>query len=521
MCLTISLRFPTGRYAAAAWDNKDRSEWPPHPARLILALVDVLHKVGNHEPHRQALIWLCEQGAPSIVIPARKHIDIQSMDGFYVPQNPSQVESPKHPRKPRSFPTVFLDPDQPTVYFHWPEAVLSDLIAPALSELLRQLPRFGHSSSLVDAQQSAAPPPSGSAWQSYFPVDDTMARGEYHLRVPYDQLLDSAEKAFAADARSAEMTDLIKKAAISVMPTKPLKPTASSRGRHDPRHKWQSYISELPLALPKSPWDSRILLLERCDGPRAGLTSTWQIIDALHKTILDRWCRDPQRNPVPPWISGHLGGHGITGPAIDNHIAFFPITDVGHSYAQGRLMGIGLAFPRPETAGLDPVQLRLDWQQAMAALFPHGEILKIATASGEPLIALRPADPTDYRKSFQPSRWIGPSRKWSSVTPIVMDRHPKPNFKKDPNAWQESCREIIIAACDRLGIPKPIQIDVSPYSAIQGVPPSSAFAPPPARPGRPVRVHYHVCLGFAEKIVGPLLVGAGRFRGYGLLAPNP
>jgi CRISPR-associated protein Csb2 len=54
---------------------------------------------------------------------------------------------------------------------------------------------------------------------------------------------------------------------------------------------------------------------------------------------------------------------------------------------------------------------------------------------------------------------------------------------------------------------------------LQGVPPSSAFAPPPARAGRPARVHFHVTLTFDQKIAGPVLLGAGRFRGYGLLAP--
>ena len=40
-----------------------------------------------------------------------------------------------------------------------------------------------------------------------------------------------------------------------------------------------------------------ILSLE--DGPVVGLESTWQLLTALHDTILQR-C-----NPTPEWVSGH------------------------------------------------------------------------------------------------------------------------------------------------------------------------------------------------------------------------
>lgn len=464
MALTLSLRFPAGRYTAAAWDDKDRAEWPPHPARLLLGLTDVLHKTGNPDVFRSALAWLCEQGAPCIVIPGKEDIDLQRMDGFYVPQNPSVAESPKHPRKPRSFPTVFLDPDQATVFFHWPEAEPSASVFRGLSDMIPRLPRFGHSSSLVVASVNEASPPAGPGWQRLLPVTDDTVRADFRLRVPYADLLEAAETAFAADAREKEMSTLIQSAAKSAKPEKPLKPAASPRGRYDARHRWHGYASEIPPSIPTTPWDNRVMLLARCDGPRAGLESTWRVIDAFHKTILDRWCRDPNRGPVPSWVSGHRPGNGTTAPARDNHLAFFPVADVRHAHAQGRLMGIGLAFPRPQTAGMDPVKLRLDWQKAMASLFPQGETLSLVSPSGDPLMTLQPADPTESRKSFQPSRWTGPATSWSSVTPVVMDRHPKPDFKKDPEAWKENCRQIILAACRRLELPAPAQIDVSLYS---------------------------------------------------------
>jgi CRISPR-associated protein Csb2 len=155
----------------------------------------------------------------------------------------------------------------------------------------------------------------------------------------------------------------------------------------------------------------------------------------------------------------------------------------------------------------------------MAALFPQGDALALTTASSDASLTIAPADPMESRRALSLSRWVGPSQTWASVTPVVLDRHPKPHFQKNPAAWAESARQIIHEACERIGLPTPTHIEVAPHSPMQGVPPSSAFNPPPARPGRPARVHFHVSLTFDRKIVGPVLLGAGRFRCYGLLAP--
>ena len=217
MSLTLSLRFPTGRFAAAAWDDRGRAEWPPHPARLALAFTDVLHKAGNPNELREALLWLCRQGAPEIVVPAADHIDIQRMDGFYVPQNPSVAEGAKPPRKPRAFPTVHLDSEQATVFFHWPSADPNEPILLGLRELASRLPRLGHSSSLAIATVSRDTPPSQEGWQSLEPASDPHQATGIRIRVPYAGLLESAEAEYAAEDRARERDDLVRKAAKGLL----------------------------------------------------------------------------------------------------------------------------------------------------------------------------------------------------------------------------------------------------------------------------------------------------------------
>jgi CRISPR-associated protein Csb2 len=522
MSLTLSLQFPAGRYVAAAWANRDEVEWPPHPARLCLALIDVLHKSGNVESHREALGWLFKQAPPEIIVPAPHLAVEQLLDGIFVPQNPSVAEDIKHPRKQRSFPAVFLDSEIPTVFFHWPDEDLPPELRESLTSLVTSLPRLGHSSSLVMVSVSDANPPSGADWRLIRPLDaDRPGTPEFQLRVNWDGLLKSAEDAFDAEGRADEMAKLIEKAIRTAKPDKALRPAASPRGRHDPRHRWHGYAEHCENPPISTPWDKRILVLAQTGGDRMGLPSTWQISQVLHKTLLDRWDRDPSRGPIPSWLSGHQSGTAgqITGPANVCHLAIFPLAFVGGKHATGHLLGIGLAVPKPEEIGVEMAPFRIQWRQAMTALFGEGGELELSPPDKAWVIRLKPEESPDPKLSLRPSRWTRRATTWSSVTPIILDRHPKPHFDKDPVAWKNSCEAIIGEACLRVGLPIPERIEVSPHSPVGGVPPAFAFAAPAARSGRPQRFHVHASLQFAEPIEGPLLLGAGRFRGYGLCLP--
>ena len=522
MPLTLSLQFPAGRYVAASWGNRDEVEWPPHPARLCLALIDALHKSGNVLTHREALLWLFGQSSPIIVIPAAQLADVQVLDGIFVPQNPAAAEGIKHTRKQRSFPTVFLDPDAPTVFFHWQEAEPTSASRDALSALLAALPRFGHSSSLVIGTVSEESPPAGDGWRTIQPLGpNTPHTPEFRLRVSWDGLLKSAEDSFDADGRSKEMDQLIALATRAATPDKPLKPVASPRSRHDPRHRWQGYSEESQIPLSNTPWDHRLLMLAQIGGDRLGLSSIWQLTEVFHKTLLDRWDRNPLAGPIPSWLSGHQSAESgeKTAPANECHLAVFPLPFVGSDHATGHLLGLAIGLPRPEVIGIDPATFRIQWRQALSALLGDAGELELSPPDKTWLVRLAPDESPDPKQALRPARWTQPATTWSTVTPIILDRHPRPHFSKDPEAWRESCMAIIAKACVRLGLPEPVRIDVSPHSPLPGVPPAFAFPAPAGRSGRPARFHVHASLQFAAPIQGPLLIGAGRYRGYGLCLP--
>ena len=520
MSLTISLQFPAGRYVAASWGNRDEVEWPPHPARLCLGLIDAMHKSGNEPAMRAALRWLCSLPPPVIMVPDVSQSDMQVLDGIYVPQNPSAADDVKHTRKPRSFPVVFLNPDSPMVFFHWPDVAVPPASGAALADLLSKLPRFGHSSSLVLASLCNHPPEGQHDLRVFQPVK-TDEVSEYSLRVNWDGLLESAEAAYDADGRSKELATLVARAGQQAKPDKQLKPAASPRGRHDPRHHWHGYVENPSHPIAGTPWDKRIFILKQAGGDKLGLPSTWQLTEIFHKALLDRWSRAYPGTSLPTWLSGHTAGSPgeRTGPTKDCHLAIFPLAYVGAQHATGHIMGLGLGLPNSSQLEVSTAEFSIQWSQALAAMFKENGVLELSPPDRAWTIQLAPEESPQPRKALLPSRWTDPNTTWTSVTPIILDRHPKPHFDKDPEAWADSCAAIIRQACGRLGLPEPTRVNVSQHSPIPGVPPSFGFVAPAGTSGRPPRFHVHASIQFETPIVGPLLIGAGRYRGYGLFLP--
>jgi CRISPR-associated protein Csb2 len=450
------------------------------------------------------------------------------MDGFFVPQNPSEAAGLTHPRKPRSFPVIHVDPDRPTVFFHWPEADATPETRKALLSLVAKLPRLGHSSSFCTASCVETAPTDGG-WDCYEVIPpEAETNVEVTLRVPYDGLMQAAERAFDAKGRQSEREALISAASKSARPNKPLKPAASSRGRHDPAHRWQGYAKSHATSASESPWDPRILVLRQTGGARQGLQSTLQITEVLHRAILSRWGKCASEfGPTPPWISGHAPRTSSDAPARPLgegcHLAFFPLPFVNVPYADGHLLGLALALPRIDRTGVTPQEFRRQWQQMQQALFGNGTLkLHAADGSWEMLLEPASADLGTVKKSIQAlhaSRWTRPSTSWHSVLPIVLDRHPKPHFGKNPDQWAESCRSIIRRSCERIGLPAPVGVEPFFHSPLTGVPPSMSFSSQSDTGGRQKRFHIHARIEFASPVRGPLLIGAGRFRGYGLMLP--
>ncbi|HWP94788.1 MAG TPA: type I-U CRISPR-associated protein Csb2 [Gammaproteobacteria bacterium] len=203
-----------------------------------------------------------------------------------------------------------------------------------------------------------------------------------------------------------------------------------------------------------------------------------------------------------------LSGHDASGaPSSDPHLAFLPLAFVGHEHADGHLLGMGLALP----AGVSRDERR-EVLRAIAAVRTL-KLGRLGVWDIAPVTAARP--PWNLRAEAWTAHPEGATH-WSSVTPIVFDRHPK---AKDRARYQQEAAAMIAEACTRMGLPKPREVIVTQVSVHIGVPPAFAF-PRLKRKDGSERQHTHAILVFDEPVYGPLLLGAGRFRGYGVCRPD-
>jgi CRISPR-associated protein Csb2 len=119
--------------------------------------------------------------------------------------------------------------------------------------------------------------------------------------------------------------------------------------------------------------------------------------------------------------------------------------------------------------------------------------------------------------------WCGPSTAWASATPVALDRNPGDLLADDPAERHEAHRaaeRVVAETCVRIGLPSPVLVEVSFRPPLVGAAKIDRHHPPfPSRRDRLRRVQVHVRVAFPAPVRGPILLGAGRYLGLGLLRP--
>ena len=124
--------------------------------------------------------------------------------------------------------------------------------------------------------------------------------------------------------------------------------------------------------------------------------------------------------------------------------------------------------------------------------------------------------------TLRPETWCAASRRWVSATPIALDRNPGDLRSTDPHRAARAIGEAeagIRLACRHIGLPEPAEVTVLPSPALAGAAKVRSFPAFPGTEGRFQRVLTHAAVEFSEPICGPLLLGAGRYIGLGLMRP--
>ena len=294
---------------------------------------------------------------------------------------------------------------------------------------------------------------------------------------------------------------------------------------------WQGYVRRDNAAqdqvIEGDFFDSQLIVLGKIDGRNVGVQDTLALTQRLRDAAMKH-----AEQPLPSWLSGHEPDGS---PTKNPHVAFLALPFAGYPYADGHIMGLALAMPKsipPEDRGFCLRNLLIN---------EDGDPKEVKLKLGNLGIWSVQMEGSDTpRRSLQNQTWIAPCRKWASVTPVVLDRFPKNSRTKERKAWEQEVVETIAVSCMRAGLPTPSLINIGTTASHEGVPRAIAksrklrgnghdksatttlgdgFPNMPARPGKPTRPQVHVYLEFEQPIQGPIILGAGRFLGYGLCKP--
>jgi CRISPR-associated protein Csb2 len=489
--LILDIEWLLGVCFAARSPADATPDWPPQPDRIFSALVASWGARGERLEERAALKWLEGQAPPEIT--AAGHENRSSATAYVPPNDPAagdiRILPARRRRQPRQFPAVPLHggPGEPHLRLTWQADAPPDLLA-ALRALAHDTSYVGHSSSLVRCiflEETPCPTP------NLAPAATTAA--------PYSGRLDELEN---LHARHVATTD----------------PTARPRPA--------SLIVPQSIAAPPvcaSVFGAQWIVLECVDQSRPDLRAAAVIGRGMRDTLMSAWL-----DPIPEWLSGHTPDGT---PSRDPHLAVVPLGDVGfvHSAsARQCCLGLALVLPRAIEAAWtdsDTPEAYANSRMLQAALHrlmhrePTGNLLVLRLGKlGEARLRLV-AVPEAGKQSLRPARYTEARRVWSTVTPIALDRHTKSEQPRDEAA------EIVAESCTRIGLPRPVAVHVHKHAAIAGVPSAWPTGGAPewtgwARPGSlGHRQFTHATLRFAERVAGPVILGAGRFFGLGLCLP--
>jgi CRISPR-associated protein Csb2 len=295
------------------------------------------------------------------------------------------------------------------------------------------------------------------------PGDDTYIpdeRGKWVLGVPAPGRLEELRELYAANRR----------------------PTAGALVAY----RRQEDLAEVK---PEKSGFGHIVFLKRTSGPGLPVDAALSATDAARTALISLAGR---AGPVPDLLHGH---HERM------HCAVIAIPFAGHKYGDGHLLGLGVVLPGSATADERRAVVSVCAELAERGLHIPG------VGNWE----LEPADAFSSVVQMRTQTWTGPAVTWRTVTPILLDRFPK---KKGPTV-----EDILRTACKRIGLPEPALIEHGVYSELAGVPPVPAFRLQRKQDER-ARWGVHASITFSQPVKGPVLLGAGRYFGLGLLRPE-
>ena len=495
--LVIEIEYLTGVSYSAELHDPSRTEWPPHPDRVFLALISSWGRFRD-ESEADSLRWLESQKPPEVLFPNGNR---RTRFFSFVPTSGNSEKKifPEREktipilnlnasiiRKKRMFPSVVLPDDDRTVCLVWPDAEPAQGMLSSLTNVANRISYIGHSASLV--RVTVASNNNSESANRYI----TSSNGQYFLRCPHKGRFNELTSEF----------DTISNQGMRFQ----------WRPHTAPTCKYQKHGEDVI----QSPMGSEWTVLS-CQGGFVPILETFPVVAKRMRDAIMAHIRGP--------IHETISGHNIDGTVLQKpHMAIAPMANIGwKKHSNASLLGIAIILPRRSSYGTEE---RAQLKQAIAKFLNTDGHYKQDHTLNAPDIGVLEFGPfgklylkrhDDSRSSLLPDRYVRSSNTWTSATPIILDQYPKKN---------KSPEEIIAKSCTNMGLPKPVSVTTSRYSEILGAP--AAYTASKSNKGwlspKPglfaERFVCHATISFHVKISGPVIVGAGRYYGMGLCLPH-
>jgi CRISPR-associated protein Csb2 len=371
-------------------------------------------------------------------------------------------------KQARTYPSV--TPFVPRVTLIWQGAEIETADVAILDELLMRVTRLGHSSSLVSCRVESHP-----SKETMRPV----VSGTVRLRTTGPGQLDALRDAHRLH-----------------------------QGQR-PRS-----LPSFSTAYAGIEEDARVVTPDQSDlAGRLVVYSTTRTVDlaATFRAALQSTADDP----VPTVLSGHEADGAPTGRP---HAAFLALPFTGHEHANGLVMGMAVLLPTSIPEDDERLLLR-----ALGHWESGGGELHMGRAGTLPLERVVRRAP---RQTVNPATWSATSHEWVTVTPIALPRHPGALWSGTASRMLKAraqAESTIADACEHIDLPRPAGIEVRADPFLTGAAPVRSFPPFVQGKGerRNRRALVHARIIFDRPIIGPVVLGSGRYFGLGLCRPSP
>lgn len=215
-----------------------------------------------------------------------------------------------------------------------------------------------------------------------------------------------------------------------------------------------------------------------------------EVTAALKAAVMSRYQR-LYGDPIPPALHGH--GYEGTGFEIARYLA---LPNVGFDHSDGQIHGAAVWLPR------DCDETTFERARAAARSVQMLQTSRLA-------VEVAPRQGEDWPRAATPRRWLRRSRTWVTAVPAIHERFGRLSLA-ELQRW-----------CRHAGLPEPTAFRSARVPLVPGaltLHPTEVQRPAPHATETP-KLYSHFALRFAEAVRGPVVIGAGRSRGFGLCVP--